>query len=98
MQLSGEVPKGEKVYQANCHCGAMRYAIHTRPLEEQEVATCDCSICTRVSQHFPAEACGFLCLRFSKHWNHLGGGWFGGRLVPVRCQTLLFTPNLSLEG
>lgn len=40
--------EGEKVYTGNCHCGAVKIAIKTKPLPEQLVQRCNCSICIRV--------------------------------------------------
>lgn len=36
-----------KSYDANCHCGAVRYTVKTTPLESQKVTRCNCSICTK---------------------------------------------------
>ena len=34
-------------YSGNCHCGAVRYNVNTESLDTQQVARCNCSICTR---------------------------------------------------
>jgi hypothetical protein len=34
-------------YEASCQCGKATYIVTMKPLEEQEVTTCDCSICFR---------------------------------------------------
>ena len=38
----------EKIYNGNCHCGAVVYAVKTQTLEEQKVMNCNCSLCSRV--------------------------------------------------
>lgn len=38
----------EKVaYDANCHCGAVKFTVNIPSLEVEEVTRCNCSICTR---------------------------------------------------
>ena len=44
----GEEEDGSMVYEGNCHCGAVRYRVLTRPLEEVKVMSCNCSLCSRV--------------------------------------------------
>lgn len=44
----GEVKEGFKIYQGNCHCGTVTYAVMTKPLDEVEVLSCNCSLCSRV--------------------------------------------------
>ena len=44
----GEVEEDQKVYPGNCHCGAVTYALKTKPLEELKVISCNCSLCSRV--------------------------------------------------
>jgi hypothetical protein len=44
----GEVQEGLKVYNGNCHCGAVTYTVKSKPLEELEVLSCNCSSCSRV--------------------------------------------------
>lgn len=48
--------EGFKIYDGNCHCGAVTYSVLSEPLIETgtPVAECDCSICSRVStlSHF----------------------------------------------
>jgi len=34
-------------YDANCHCGAVRYTVTTHSLDTQKVARCNSSICTK---------------------------------------------------
>ncbi|KAL8874647.1 MAG: hypothetical protein Q9174_000052 [Haloplaca sp. 1 TL-2023] len=34
-------------YTGNCHCDAIKFELRTRPLDEQEVSVCNCSICSR---------------------------------------------------
>jgi hypothetical protein len=36
-------------YEASCQCRNVNYVVTTTALEEQEVTTCDCSICLRNS-------------------------------------------------
>ena len=43
----------QKIYNGNCHCGAVTYAVKTKPLEEQKVMSCNCSLCTRVRPTLP---------------------------------------------
>ena len=41
-----------KLYTGSCHCGAVRLALHSKPLDEsfpERIAECDCSVCIRVS-------------------------------------------------
>lgn len=42
---------GSKIYDGNCHCGAITYSVLSEPLTETgpPVCECDCSICSRVS-------------------------------------------------
>lgn len=42
------LPADQKIYNGNCHCGAVTYAVKTTPLEEQKVMNCNCSLCSRV--------------------------------------------------
>ena len=44
----GEVEEGLEVYNGSCHCGAVTYAVKTKPLEELKVMSCNCSLCSRV--------------------------------------------------
>ncbi|KAE9370795.1 hypothetical protein N431DRAFT_510119 [Stipitochalara longipes BDJ] len=37
----------ERIYNGNCHCGAVTYAVKTKSLEEQKVMCCNCSSCSR---------------------------------------------------
>lgn len=46
--FEGEVEEGLKVYKGNCHCGAITYALKSKPLEDIEVMSCNCSLCSRV--------------------------------------------------
>lgn len=41
--------KNTKIYTGNCHCGAVKIAIKSKPLPEVEVKEDDCSICRRVN-------------------------------------------------
>ena len=34
-------------YNANCHCGKVKYRVLSLPLDTQEVISCNCSLCTR---------------------------------------------------
>ncbi|KAL9066304.1 MAG: hypothetical protein Q9161_007680 [Pseudevernia consocians] len=34
-------------YEANCHCGAVKYKVNTPSLETQKVTNCNCSICCK---------------------------------------------------
>ena len=45
---AGTLPADQKIYNGNCHCGAVTYAVKTTPLEEQKVMNCNCSLCSRV--------------------------------------------------
>lgn len=38
---------GMKVYHGNCHCKAVTFSVLTKPLEEQEIMSCNCSSCSR---------------------------------------------------
>ena len=41
-------PKEEKVwYEANCHCGSVKYKIKLPNLNTHQVNSCNCSICTK---------------------------------------------------
>ena len=44
----GEVEEGLKIYNGNCHCGAVSYRLKSKPLEEFEIMSCNCSLCSRV--------------------------------------------------
>jgi hypothetical protein len=41
-----------KIYNGNCHCGAVHYTVKTKPLTEQKVMSCNCSLCSRVCTPF----------------------------------------------
>jgi hypothetical protein len=46
-----ELGEGEddlKLYNGNCHCGAVKYTVKTKPLTELKVLSCNCSLCARV--------------------------------------------------
>ena len=43
---SSEAPVNVR-YEANCHCGAVRYAVHMPPLETLKVTNCNCSVCCK---------------------------------------------------
>jgi hypothetical protein len=43
-----EAENGLKVYDGNCHCGAVTYRVKTKQLTETEVMSCNCSLCSRV--------------------------------------------------
>ncbi|KAF6219921.1 hypothetical protein HO133_003746 [Letharia lupina] len=34
-------------YEANCHCGAIKYRVNVPSLETQKVTNCNCSICCK---------------------------------------------------
>ncbi|KAF6231301.1 hypothetical protein HO173_010444 [Letharia columbiana] len=34
-------------YEANCHCGAIKYKVNVPSLETQKVTNCNCSICCK---------------------------------------------------
>lgn len=42
------VQEGMKIYHGNCHCKAITYSVVTKPLEEQQVLSCNCSLCSKV--------------------------------------------------
>ncbi len=44
---SSAQPEHEIWYEANCHCGTIKYAIKLPPLESMEIMSCNCSICTK---------------------------------------------------
>ena len=47
-ESSTEESPQSSTHEGNCHCGAVRFTITlTPPLPEQNVSSCDCSICTR---------------------------------------------------
>lgn len=48
----GVVEEGLKVYKGNCHCGAVTYALKSKPLDELEIMSCNCSLCSRVRHLF----------------------------------------------
>jgi hypothetical protein len=50
----------ERIYNGNCHCGAVAYAVKTKSLEEQKVMCCNCSSCSRV--RLPSSSCFILSL------------------------------------
>lgn len=47
---------GFKIYNGNCHCGAVTYSVLSEPLTETgpPVCECDCGICSRVSSISPS--------------------------------------------
>ncbi|KAI8963813.1 glutathione-dependent formaldehyde-activating enzyme [Daldinia sp. FL1419] len=54
-QFTGPEPKavieGAKVYTGSCHCGAVKVAVKTKPLDKSSTETimeCNCSICNRM--------------------------------------------------
>lgn len=47
-QTTAEENPQSSTHDGNCHCGAVRFTVTlTPPLLEQNVSSCDCSICTR---------------------------------------------------
>lgn len=34
-------------YKGNCHCGTVKFTVHIPSLDEHEVLSCNCSICSR---------------------------------------------------
>lgn len=46
-EWEGEVEEGLKIYNGNCHCGAVSYRLKSKPLEEFEIMSCNCSLCSR---------------------------------------------------
>jgi hypothetical protein len=48
----GVVEEGLKIYNGSCHCGAVSYTVKSKPLEEMEITSCNCSLCSRV-RHNP---------------------------------------------
>ncbi len=56
---------GMKIYNGNCHCGAVTYSVLTKSLEEQEVMSCNCSLCSRVRCFFSLKPFPYLTSRFS---------------------------------
>jgi hypothetical protein len=49
----GVVEEGLKIYNGSCHCGAVSYTVKSKPLEEMEIISCNCSLCSRV-RHNPS--------------------------------------------
>ena len=47
-EWEGEVEEGLKIYDGNCHCGAICYRLKSKPLEELKIMSCNCSLCSRV--------------------------------------------------
>jgi len=45
----GEVEEGKRIYDGNCHCGTVTFSVKWKPVEEIEVLSCNCSLCSRVS-------------------------------------------------
>jgi hypothetical protein len=45
----GDVEEDFRVYNGNCHCGAVTYTAKLKPLKG--VTSCNCSLCSRVSSH-----------------------------------------------
>jgi hypothetical protein len=46
---------GGKLYTGSCHCGKIKVAIHSKPLDEtceDRLVECNCSICGRVRLEF----------------------------------------------
>ncbi|ETS82747.1 hypothetical protein PFICI_04623 [Pestalotiopsis fici W106-1] len=55
-KFTGTIPEaeveGSRVYTGGCHCGAVRLAVRSRPLDEtydDRVIECNCSICGRLT-------------------------------------------------
>lgn len=45
---SSNKPLEEKVwYEANCHCGGIKYKIKLPNLDTHQILSCNCSICTK---------------------------------------------------
>lgn len=51
-QEKDDVEDELKIYNGNCHCGAVDYTVKTKPLTEQKVMSCNCSLCSRVCTPF----------------------------------------------
>ena len=47
-----EVEGGFEMYSGNCHCGAVKYTLKTKPLMDQKPMSCNCSLCSRVCASF----------------------------------------------
>ena len=45
--MSNSETPAKVVYEANCHCGAIKYQIKMQPLDTLKVTHCNCSICSK---------------------------------------------------
>lgn len=44
---NSETPAAKVAYEANCHCGAIKYQVNIPPLDTLKVTHCNCSICSK---------------------------------------------------
>jgi hypothetical protein len=66
----GVVEEGLKIYNGSCHCGAVSYTVKSKPLEEMEIISCNCSLCSRV-RHNQAICQSLLTEAAEKRFIHL---------------------------
>jgi hypothetical protein len=59
------VEEGLKIYNGNCHCKAVTYSVVTKPVEEQEVLSCNCSLCSKVHSSPPLPIKASVLIRHS---------------------------------
>ena len=73
-------------YEANCHCGAVKYQVNMPPLETLKVTNCNCSICSKngyLNVYPKREDVVFHCGK-----DHIKGYVFGAkRCIHQFCQT-----------
>ncbi|KAI4147207.1 MAG: hypothetical protein LQ341_001846 [Variospora aurantia] len=82
---AAEAPE-KKWYFGNCHCAAVKFKVHMPPLDEHQVKTCNCSICSRngYMHVYPARA----DVVYLKGEDSVKGYYFGGKKAEHK-----FCPN-----
>jgi len=84
-------------YNANCHCGAVTYAVHVPSLSAHKVSSCNCSICS---------ANGYLLVYPERHdvvfysgYDHLSTYEFRKKMVSHKfCSTCGSSIMIDLNG
>lgn len=49
-----DLDQSTKSYQGSCHCGKVTFNLQSKPLEDIELTSCNCSICSRVCLRSPS--------------------------------------------
>ncbi|KAI0428682.1 glutathione-dependent formaldehyde-activating, GFA [Xylaria sp. FL1042] len=47
MSPGASASPSQETYNANCHCGTVRFSVITQDLKTSKIVSCNCSICTK---------------------------------------------------